>query len=150
MATRLLGGPAELSYRRGWAVGTRLEDALAASAEREQLLKATQVGPHRADLEVHMDAAPARYRASRGQQKILAVSLGLAQAQIIASEAQRRLTLLLDDPIAEIDDERAELMVHELSRIPAQQFITGLTPESFPGHVDRVFHVERGELRQVI
>jgi recombinational DNA repair ATPase RecF len=81
---------------------------------------------------------------------MLAVGLGLAQAHIIATTTPRRLVLLLDDPVAEIDGERAERIVTQVTRVPAQRLIAGLTPDAFPGGFDRVFHVKQGEVSQVI
>ena len=150
VAGRLLSGLVGLRYQQGWPAGEGLEDALRASADREQLLRTTQVGPHRANLEIRLDGAPARYAASRGQQKMLAMSLGLAQAHIIAAAAERGLVLLLDDPVAEIDRDRAERLVQEVARVPAQRFVTGLRADNYPTDPSRVFHVKQGELVQMI
>ena len=146
----LLAPPSRLRYQRGWSEDQTLEDAIRASAGRDRLLKSTQVGPHRADLDITLAAAPARYSASRGQQKMLALSLGLAQAQIIASATTRQLLLLLDDPVAEVDGEGAARLATEVARVPAQRFVTGLRRDSYPCDVNRVFHVKQGELTQVI
>jgi DNA replication and repair protein RecF len=150
VAARLLPGGVGLRYHRGWAAEDSLEHALRATADRERLLKTTQVGPHRADLEICFDGAPARHAASRGQQKLLAVSLGLGQARIIAEAAQRGLILLLDDPVAELDHDRAERLAEEVACVPAQRFITGLTADGYPTRGSRVFHVKQGELVQVL
>jgi DNA replication and repair protein RecF len=150
LSSTLLGLPSGLRYQRGWPDGQTLDEALQRSAERERVLRTTQVGPHRGDLEVTLGAAPARHAASRGQQKLLALSLGLAQAQIVAAVSPRRLVLLLDDPVAEVDAEGAQRLVAEVTRVPAQRFITGLRPESYPCAPSHVFHVKQGALRQVI
>jgi DNA replication and repair protein RecF len=150
MATGLLQAPAAFRYRPGWIPELGLAEALERSLERDQQLRSTQVGPHRADLEIRLADTPSRYLASRGQQKLLAVGLGFAQAQVIASAAARPMVLLLDDPMAEIDGDRAALVVRALAEIPAQRFVTGLLPETWPGPVDALFHVKHGELGQVI
>ena len=146
----LLGPASALRYQRGWSKGQTLEEAIRASEGRDRLLKSTQVGPHRADLEISLTAAPARHAASRGQQKMLALSLGLAQAQIIAGATTRQLLLLLDDPVAEVDSEGAARLASEVARVPAQRFITGLKRDSYPCEVNRVFHVKQGEFSEVI
>ena len=149
-AERLMPAAAELHYRRGWADEHTLAVALERFVERDRLLKTTQIGPHRADLHIRMDGLEARSLASRGQQKMLALCLGLAQGEVIGRAAERRMVLLVDDPVAEVDVTRAERLAGELSRIQAQRFITGLTREAYPGHVDRLFHVKQGELVQMI
>jgi DNA replication and repair protein RecF len=149
-AERLLPGAADVRYVRGWGEGVSLTEALNDSLERDRTARATQVGPHRADLEVELAGQPARYLASRGQQKILAVCLGLAQARVIAAGCPRPMVLLVDDPMAEVDERRAMSLAQELAEFPAQRFITGLTREAYPSSVDRLFHVKQGEVRQVI
>ena len=81
---------------------------------------------------------------------MLAMGLGLSQAQMIATASPRRLVLLVDDPAAEIDGERAQRIAAQLGRVSAQRFVTGLAPEGYPGQFDRLFHVKQGEVRQVI
>jgi DNA replication and repair protein RecF len=105
----VLGAPTGLRYQQGWQGDDTYAAALDASASRDHLYKTTHVGPHRADLEIQFQSTPARHLASRGQQKMLAVGLGLAQAHIIAMTSPRRLVLLLDDPVAEIDGDRASV-----------------------------------------
>jgi DNA replication and repair protein RecF len=146
----LTGGSTELCYHRGWSGEGDFDSALESSAGRDQQYRTTHVGPHRADLEIRLQSAPARYLASRGQQKMLAMGLGLSQAQMIATASPRRLVLLVDDPAAEIDGERAQRIAAQLGRVSAQRFVTGLAPEGYPGQFDRLFHVKQGEVRQVI
>jgi recombinational DNA repair ATPase RecF len=81
---------------------------------------------------------------------MLALSLGLAQAGIVAGASMRPLMLLLDDPASEVDREGAARLVAEVTRIPAQRFITGLRPDSYPCEPNRVFHVKQGEFSQVL
>jgi DNA replication and repair protein RecF len=150
VGTTLLGAVTGIGYKQGWPEGQTLEEALCASVERDRLSKATQVGPHRADLEITLGGTRARYAASRGQQKMLALALGLAQAGIVAGAVMRPLVLLLDDPAAEVDCEGAARLVEEVTRIRAQRFITGLRPESYPCEPNRVFHVKQGEFIQMI
>ena len=150
VGTALLGAAAGVAYEQGWPEGQTLEEALVASAERDRSSKSTQVGPHRADLEITLGGARARYAASRGQQKMLALSLGLAQAGIVAGASIRPLVLLLDDPAAEVDREGAARLVAEVARIPAQRFITGLRADSYPCEPSRVFHVKQGEFIQML
>src|SRR5262249_26886293 len=98
----LLDRPLSIEYRPGWPQGQTLEAAVAAGERRDVMSGTTQLGPHRADLEVHMAGHRLQDEASRGQQKLAAAALILAQLAAGRVE-QARGTLLVDDPAAELD-----------------------------------------------
>src|ERR1700726_793754 len=103
IAGRLLGLQLSMSYRSGWSRDLSLGEALRASWVHDQETGVTQVGPQRAEITFRLDGAPVKDRISRGQQKLLASSLLLAQIRLFPNDAQIRPTLLLDDPAAELD-----------------------------------------------
>ncbi len=102
----LLGMELSLSYRNGWLKGQSLAEALELSWNHDQDMGATQVGPHRAELSIRLDGTPVKDRISRGQQKLLAAALLIAQIKLFPEGSPVQPTLLLDDPAAELDDER--------------------------------------------
>ena len=51
-----------------------------------------------------MDGTPVKDRISRGQQKLLAAALLIAQIKLFPEGSPVQPTLLLDDPAAELDD----------------------------------------------
>jgi DNA replication and repair protein RecF len=53
---------------------------LGKSRPRDTVLKSTERGPHRDDLELLLDERPAKQFASEGQQRCLVIALRLAQA----------------------------------------------------------------------
>ena len=142
--------PAMLSYAPGWPEPLHLQEALSAARPRDAARQSTTVGPHRADLRITVDAKPARDILSRGQQKLTAAALTLAQLKLLSETAGLIPTLLLDDPAAELDVAHQAGFVAEISRLRGQLVITALQPE-IPGFTqpDRVFHVEQGQLRPV-
>ena len=86
--------------------------------------------------------------ASRGQQKLVAAALILAQARVLEARQSRRGVLLIDDPAAELDASSLERFMRAAASIQAQTIFTAITPEALPFPVDSaVFHVERGVLR---
>lgn len=147
----LVRGALEIDYRRGWKEGSTLAQALADSADAERRLGATQVGPHRADLSVRLDATAVRESASRGQQKLIAASLLTGQVRLAAESAGARITLLVDDPAAELDRDALGRLLDVLRTLDAQLILTALGPahlaadDGFP-----VFHVERGRITPVV
>ena len=152
LADLLLGFSVELEYLRGWSSEHSFEAALASSEMRDRRLKTTTVGPHRADLTFKIDGAAARDRVSRGQQKMLAVALILAQVRLRAERHPvPRSCLLLDDPAAELDVDNLGKVLSVLAKLPTQLVITSLDQEGFCGmEVGRMFHVEQGRVRQML
>jgi DNA replication and repair protein RecF len=86
------------------------------SATREALLAAlvtarpsdlrrglTLVGPHRDDVAVRLGRADARTAASRGEQRLLALTLRLAEAAVLRRRLGHAPVLLLDDVLSELD-----------------------------------------------
>lgn len=63
----------------------------------------TLVGPHRDDLTVDLDGRDMRSYASRGQQRLLALALRLAEAGPVARAIGSTPVLLLDDALSELD-----------------------------------------------
>jgi DNA replication and repair protein RecF len=107
----------------------------------------TQVGPHRAELLVSVDSHPARHRLSRGQQKLCAAALVLGQGRFVRKAMNRELTLLVDEPAAELDSDHLGRLFDAIQTLGAQVFITALEPDALGiSGESRVFHVERGEV----
>ena len=78
----LLGMELSLSYRNGWLKGQSMAEALEQSWSHDLELGATQVGPHRAELSIRLDGTAVKDRISRGQQKLLAAALLIAQIKL--------------------------------------------------------------------
>ena len=136
-------------YRRGWKDDLTLREALDESRARDRAMGSTQVGPHRADLSLEVHDRRARYRVSRGQQKLLAATMVLAQIQLIAEQGVSDLVLLVDDPAAELDRDNRRRLFDLLQDVPAQMFVTALEAEDLPWtSAGRMFHVEHGCLKQ--
>jgi DNA replication and repair protein RecF len=153
VAQRLLKLELSLGYRAGWNKELSFEEALARSLPKDQELGATQVGPHRAELAIRLDGVAAKDRISRGQQKLLAAVLLMAQIQLFPLDGPIAPVLLLDDPAAELDDERLAALIQEVRVQPLQLVLTtlhegtGLAALGVPG---RRYRIERGEVTGVI
>jgi DNA replication and repair protein RecF len=146
----LAGLPVDLSYSRGWAADSSLPEALQRSLLRDRERGTTGVGPHRADLVLRLEGRPAREVLSRGQQKLVAVALTLAQLQLLKVAVDLKPTILLDDPAAELDAQRLTLVLERCRGFGGQLIVTALTSEfRLLGVPDRVFHVEHGRVSQL-
>jgi len=146
----LSGLPVELHYLRGWSQDHVLGEALAASRARDTLRQLTQVGPHRADVAVRLHGRPAREVLSRGQQKLVATAMTIAQIRLLQATTDVTPTLLLDDPAAELDAERLQRFIALVAALRCQLVVTSLHAESrLFGAPERTFHVEQGSVQPV-
>ena len=146
VADSLLGTQgARFTYRRGWAAEQDLSAQLIESRSRDQRLRTTTVGAHRADVSFFFEGAPARDRVSRGQQKLLAAAFILGQLSFQAAQGAPPACLMLDDPAAELDVDNLGKLLAAVARIPAQLIITSVHDSGLEGvKLGRKFHVKQG------
>jgi DNA replication and repair protein RecF len=145
----LAGLNLELVYFQGWARDIPLIEALEHSRERDLARGSTHAGPHRGDVLLKLDGKLARDTLSRGQQKLVAVSMILAQLQLLTDILPEPPTLLLDDPAAELDPERLIRFIDQVAPLHCQLVLTSLAAGGQPfGQADRTFHVEQGQVAQ--
>lgn len=150
-AQSLLGTTVDCHYVTGWASGRSLAEVLNEGRAMDRRQQATRAGPQRADLHIQLAGKAARERVSRGEQKLLAASLILAQIDVFSVLAQSPGVLLVDDPAAELDRDRLGRLLRALLARKAQVFLTAL-PEGVPELPDtaRVFHVEQGRVAKML
>ncbi len=145
-AQRLLGGlELKLRYQRGWGEGKSLAEALEANRHRDREQGVTQTGPHRAEVVIEVQGEPAQQQVSRGQQKVLAGALLLAQAAFLHEATGRQCLLLLDDLAAELDAGHLGRFLDLVQETQAQVFLTSVEQSRLPAWSGAaVFHVEQG------
>ena len=104
------GEQAGLVYAPDSAVESAAEFAalLVQCRPRDTLVKSTERGPHRDDLELILNGRPARQFASEGQQRCLVIALRLAQAAYFRAKGGVTPVLLCDDVLGELDPARRE------------------------------------------
>jgi DNA replication and repair protein RecF len=124
-----------VSYRT--ALGEATEPAaLLAALERRRAEEArrglTLVGPHRDDLSIELDSMDARAYGSRGQQRLLALALRLAEVMPVTEAAGTAPVLLLDDALSELDPAVRANVLREI-RSAEQVFLTSPDPLDVSG-----------------
>jgi len=97
-------------------------DILKESRQNDLRLRTTTKGPHRDDIEFFINEINVRSFGSQGQQRTAALSLKLAELNLIKEETGESAILLLDDVMSELDATRQEFLIKSLSDI--QLFIT--------------------------
>lgn len=135
-------GRIELAEPAAWAA------ALEAAAPRDQVRRASTVGPHRDDLVLEIGGRPLRSVGSTGQQRTAAVALKLLELDTLAETRGTQPALLLDDVFAELDGERQRRFAHRLAQEPeCQVFITAPRPDELPRKLDLPqWHMRNGQL----
>ncbi len=149
LVNRLFQRDLALTYRTGWGGDRSFSEALASTAAQERESGATQVGPQRGELVIRLDGQSVKDRVSRGQQKLLAAALLLAQLRLLPVDSAPAPTLLLDDPAAELDGDNLLALIEEVGTQPFQLIVTTLSPlSSVFGEPGRVYAVHEGTVTE--
>lgn len=148
MEATLLGLGVQLGFARGWPADASLATALQERLERDRERGITSVGAHRADLTLRIGRYAVRDVLSRGQQKLAAVALTLAQLRCLNTAIGLKPILLLDDPAAELDEAHLGSFIRLVGDLGVQRVVTSLAPNfRVFGQPDQVFHVEQGHVK---
>jgi len=151
LSDELLELPAEIQHAKGWRTGLSLEQALDEAWPRDRVLKVTSVGPHRADVAIKLNGVLAKDRVSRGQQKLLAAALILAQQRHRVSMGAAPACLLVDDPAAELDVDNLGKLMGAIAKTSLQLIATGLSDSALGQfELGRVFHVKQGVVTRML
>ncbi|QEK10886.1 DNA replication/repair protein RecF [Crassaminicella thermophila] len=124
---------------------SRLKESLEVDLQRGT----TTVGPHRDDLGVFVNGIDIRSFGSQGQQRTCALSLKLAEIELIKGETSEYPILLLDDVMSELDINRQKFLIKALRDV--QIFITTTEREHLNDlNVDKeyVFYVKNAIVRK--
>lgn len=109
----------------------------------------TTVGPHRDDLQFFINEINVADFGSQGQQRTVALSIKLAEIDLIFEETGEYPILLLDDVMSELDNHR-QLDLIETSLGKTQTFITTTTLDhlkNLPENLS-IFHVTDGTIEK--
>lgn len=108
----------------------------------------TLVGPHRDDLLFFINDMEVQTYGSQGQQRTTALSVKLAEIELIHEEVGEYPILLLDDVLSELDQQR-QMQLIETFQHKVQTFITTTGTESIDMNrmgAARIFRVESGRI----
>ena len=87
------------------------------------------VGPQKDDFEVSLSGVNLKSYGSQGQTRTAAISLKLAQRELMAREFGEQPVLLLDDVLSELDAGRQDFVLNQI--VSGQVFITCCEPGRF-------------------
>ena len=103
-------------------------------------------GAHKDDLEIEINGRSARSFASQGQTRTAALSLKLAEREILQAESGEMPILLLDDVLSELDQKRQEFVLNRIGG--GQTLITCCEDAEISRRTGgKVLLVEKGKIR---
>ena len=143
-------GQAVFTFEQGWDSEQPLLKVLQANRRRDRERGHTTRGPHRADWSLSFSGAPRREHLSRGQEKLCALAVGMAQARGYAEIHTEWPILCFDDMAAELDRGHQQRLISAIQDSGAQVLITGTERDSIAHADNRVFHVEQGTVQRLV
>lgn len=125
------------------------EDELNRSKVRDMKYCQTSVGPHRDDISFYIGDVDIRKFGSQGQQRTSALSLKLAEIELVKKCIHDTPVLLLDDVLSELDSNRQNYLLNSIHDIQTIITCTGL--DEFVKNrfqIDKIFQVETGKVSE--
>lgn len=145
---KLSGGREELSVT--YEQNVREEEfrhQILRNREKDMKLKMSHTGPHRDDLLFQIGDVDIRRYGSQGQQRTTALSLKLAEIELVKRVSGDAPVLLLDDVLSELDSSRQRYLLESIGEIQTLITCTGIedfVENKFPIH--RLFLVADGKV----
>ncbi len=122
-------------------------DALIEKQDIDIRYQTTQMGPHRDDIIFMIDDMDVKKFGSQGQQRTVALSLKLAEIELVKRVINDNPILLLDDVMSELDSGRRNALLSSISDI--QTIITCTGYDDFIKErlsIDKIYKVVSGTL----
>lgn len=126
------------------------EKVLLSKRENDIRLKTSGTGPHRDDINFIVNGIDIRKFGSQGQQRTAALSLKLAEIELVKRKINDTPVLLLDDVLSELDSFRQNYLLESIKDIQTVITCTGL--DEFVNNrfsINKVFKVVEGTLEAV-
>jgi len=143
----------DIKLTSGWDTAIGFQQVLTEERDKDLRYGFTHSGPHRGDFQLLVSNRLAKDFVSRGQLKLIVMSLKLAQVQLLTNEHSNMGCFLVDDFAAELDVINRSKLLHYLSEMKCQVFITATELSDFGdlSHIKnyKMFHVEHGNIKQV-
>lgn len=120
--------------------------SLLRAAQREDMQRrTTSVGPHRDDIRILLNGRDARCYASQGQQRTAALSIKLAEIEVLRAETGESPILLLDDVMSELDIGRRNMMGKRTMDVQTLITCTHLSDLGGASY-DKAVHIAEGHI----
>ena len=100
-------------------------------------------GPHKDDFDVRLSGLSVKTYGSQGQTRTAAISLKLAQRELMKRESGEEPVRLLDDVLSELDPGRQDFVLNQIRS--GQVFITCCEPERFT-KLGQTIQIRKGQI----
>lgn len=104
------------------------------------------VGPHLDDINFYLDGRLARVFASQGQQRNMVICLKLAEVYAFKRVKGYYPVFLLDEVLAELDENRRKLLLDHLNQADFQSFLSSVSFNHEEDIKAAVFYVKNGQV----
>ena len=135
---------------RALEIASKFRDVLDKRRDEEIRRGVTLVGPQRDDLVFTVNGVDARIYGSQGQQRTIALSLRLAELDVMEESAGEPPVVLLDDVMTDLDEGRRR-HVFGLTNGRCQTLITAASRQSFDPEflsAGKIYRVEKGSVTE--
>ncbi len=126
------------------------EETLKRTRDRDIAQKTTCTGPHRDELSFYVGDENLKLFGSQGQQRTAALSLKLAEIELVKEKIGENPILLLDDVLSELDRNRQQALLNSINGIQTIITCTGL--EEFVGYrsgLNTLYKVTNGSIEKI-
>ncbi len=103
-------------------------------------------GPHKDDFDVSLSGINLKAYGSQGQTRTAAISLKLAQREMMGREWGEEPVLLLDDVLSELDQSRQDFVLNQI--VTGQVFITCCEPGRFT-RLGKTIEIQNGKVNNL-
>ncbi len=116
--------------------------------DRDMRLGFTTIGPHRDDIKFTLNGDDVRVFGSQGQQRTVALSLKLAEAEIFYNKFNEYPILILDDVLSELDKKRQRKLISAVSNMQTIFTATHLDRQVFKNLEVNKIIIEKGKVKK--
>jgi len=122
----------------------QLQDHLQSHYRAELESASCLTGPHKDDFSVSLSGIDLKAYGSQGQTRTAAISLKLAQRELMGREFGEEPVLLLDDVLSELDPGRQDFVLNQITS--GQVFITCCEPGRFT-KLGKTIEIAKGHVK---
>lgn len=125
-----------------------MEEQLFINGDRDIYQGSTSVGPHRDDMVFYIGEQEIKTFGSQGQKRTAALSLKMAEIEIVEKITGEKPILLLDDVLSELDRNRQNYLLENIKGIQTIITCTGLEEFIKNGiNIDQTFEIVNGSIK---
>ncbi|NLJ89383.1 MAG: DNA replication/repair protein RecF [Clostridiales bacterium] len=150
--SKLSGGKENLILKYEPSVSIKdFADKLKVVRDKELKTQVTAIGPHRDDMIFLNGDIDLRKFGSQGQQRTCALSVKLAEIELVKKVINNKPVLLLDDVLSELDSNRQNYLLDSIDGIQTILTCTGLD-EFVNSRIEfnKIYHVVNGTVKEIV